>query len=99
MASTAQGDHPHHGHKGQEILCFQALIAAPHRDARPLWRSDSAYLYIDVGPWTLAVQKTFHRPLKKTGFWAIFAFDTPGPRTYNPRPRCFAALTQSGVPV
>jgi hypothetical protein len=22
---------------------------------------------------------------------AIFAFDTVGPRTYNPRPRCFAA--------
>jgi hypothetical protein len=34
---------------------------------------------------------TVHRPLKKTAFWAIFAFDLPRPRTYNPRPRCFAA--------
>jgi hypothetical protein len=32
-----------------------------------------------------------HRSLKKTAFWAIFAFDLPRPRTYNPRPRCFAA--------
>ena len=32
-----------------------------------------------------------HRPLKKTAFLAILAFDTLGPRTYNPRPRCFAA--------
>jgi hypothetical protein len=28
---------------------------------------------------------------KKGAFQAIFAFDLPRPRTYNPRPRCFAA--------
>ena len=29
--------------------------------------------------------------MKKSDFLAIFAFDTAEPRTYNPRPRCFAA--------
>jgi hypothetical protein len=29
--------------------------------------------------------------MKKIVFSAIFAFDLPEPRTYNPRPRCFAA--------
>ena len=33
-----------------------------------------------------------HRPLKKSAFWPFFGFDLPGPRTYNPRPRCFAVL-------
>jgi hypothetical protein len=31
------------------------------------------------------------RALKKSAFWAVFAFDLPKTRTYNPRPRCFAA--------
>ena len=35
---------------------------------------------------------SIHRPLKKTAFQAILAFDRAGPRTYNPRPRCFAAV-------
>jgi hypothetical protein len=31
---------------------------------------------------------------EKTKFFAFFAFDLPNPPTYNPRPRCFAAVAE-----
>jgi hypothetical protein len=36
----------------------------------------------------------FTGPWKKSDFSAVFAFDTPRTRTYNPRPRCFAAVAE-----
>jgi len=56
-----------------------------------LWQWRGCHLYIDAPGTELEDLGGVHRALKKTAFWAIFAFDTPGPRTYNPRPRCFAA--------
>ena len=34
---------------------------------------------------------SYPQAAKKSAFRAIFAFDLPKTRTYNPRPRCFAA--------
>jgi hypothetical protein len=31
---------------------------------------------------------------EKTDFFAFLAFDLPKPPTYNPRPRCFAAVAE-----
>ena len=53
--------------------------------------------YIEPDSSDFRVRGGVHRALKKTAFWAIFAFDTPGPRTYNPRPRCFAADASEAV--
>ena len=50
-----------------------------------------SYLYVGAPEAGLPPLGVVHRPLKKSVFFAIFAFDTVGPRTYNPRPRCFAA--------
>ena len=33
-------------------------------------------------------------PPEKTEYFAFLAFDLPEPRTYNPRPRCFAAVAE-----
>ena len=49
------------------------------------------YLYIGGLCQGFAGKKGVHRPLKKTVFFVILAFDLAGPRSYNPRPRCFAA--------
>jgi hypothetical protein len=41
--------------------------------------------------WRALVHRRAGRQAKKGGFSADFLFDLPEPRTYNPRPRCFAA--------
>jgi hypothetical protein len=72
--------------------CFPGLNGAPQHDARLLWRSMAPHLYIERADGGFPMRRRVHRPLKKSAFSAIFAFDLPGPRTYNPRPRCFAAV-------
>jgi hypothetical protein len=71
--------------------CFPGLNGALQHDSRPLWRSTTPHLYIEPADGGFPTRLRVHRPLKKSAFSAIFAFDLPGPRTYNPRPRCFAA--------
>jgi hypothetical protein len=44
--------------------------------------------------WAAEVWWLFTGALKKSRFRAIFAFDTPRTRTYNPRPHCFAAVAE-----
>ena len=85
--------------RDQESLYLQALIAALHAGASPLWHPEEPHLYIGAAGHDFGSPKGFHRPLKKTAFLAILAFDRAGPRTYNPRPRCFAAFSQGGVTV
>ena len=62
-----------------------------------LWRQARRHLYIEAGGPGVRERDRVHRALKKTAFWAIFAFDTLGPRTYNPRPRCFAGVASEAV--
>jgi hypothetical protein len=50
-----------------------------------------SHLYIEPDASEFRPQDTVHRALKKSDFFVFFAFDLPEPRTYNPRPRCFAA--------
>ena len=72
--------------------CFSGLNGALQHDSRLLWRSAAPRLYIESVDGGFPTRRRVHRPLKKSAFPAIFAFDLPGPRTYNPRPRCFAAV-------
>jgi hypothetical protein len=55
------------------------------------WQPAESHLYIEPDERDFPSQAAVHRPLKKSDFLAFFAFDLPEPRTYNPRPRCFAA--------
>jgi len=41
-----------------------------------------------------AFAASIHRASKKSVISRLFAFDFPKPRTYNPRPRCFAAVAE-----
>jgi hypothetical protein len=43
------------------------------------------------------LKKGVHSPLKKSDFFLFFRFDLLRPRTYNPRPRCFAAVADEVV--
>jgi hypothetical protein len=63
----------------------------------PLWQPERSHLYVGTGEDGFCARDCVHRPLKKTVFLAILAFDTLGPRTYNPRPRCFAADVANAV--
>ena len=56
-----------------------------------LWHCSDLHLYIGAFRQGFRAQKVFHRALKKSDFFRFFAFDLPKRRTYNPRPRCFAA--------
>jgi len=77
--------------RGLEKPLFTGLNGATQGVFRPLCRPWVHPLYIDAGRRGFADKGGVHRALKKSAFWAIFAFDTAEPRTYNPRPRCFAA--------
>jgi hypothetical protein len=71
---------------------FSGANGALQHNSRPLWHTINPHLYIEAIRRRFWAWACIHRPLKKSAFWAIFAFDLPRPRTYNPRPRCFAAV-------
>ena len=55
------------------------------------WRTAESHLYIEAEASEFRSRSTVHRALKKSDFFVFFAFDLPERRTYNQRPRCFAA--------
>jgi hypothetical protein len=96
------------GCDGGQILCLWALNDALQREAlmlvasignnsAPVWRLIMPYLHLALQGAGGRAGSHIHRPLKKSAFLAIFAFDTAEPRTYNPRPRCFAADVANAV--
>jgi hypothetical protein len=70
---------------------FTGSNGALQHEARLLWRSKPSHLYVETAERGFGSRRGVHRPWKKSDFSAIFAFDLARTRTYNPRPRCFAA--------
>jgi len=66
-------------------------IGAPQHGFCQVWLFTKPHLYIEGTKRGADAGTCVHRALKKTAFLAILAFDRLRPRTYNPRPRCFAA--------
>ena len=75
----------------QNPLIYGLQIGAPQHRFCQVWRFAKPHLYIEGAKRRRVAGICIHRALKKTAFLAILAFDRLGPRTYNPRPRCFAA--------